>query len=70
MILHPCEEPPLGLNHFIDGTDRRRVPLQDEDHPGNHPHLVPGFPTLRSGTFPERFQSTSVPVGSREIRLF
>ena len=30
-----CEEPLLGLIHLNDGTDRRRVPLQNEDHPGN-----------------------------------
>ena len=53
-----CEEPRLGLNHLNDGTDRRRVSLQDEDHPGNDPHLVPAFaefvfPNV-PGTVPER----------------
>ena len=65
--MHHCEEPHLGLNQLNDGTDRRRVPLQDEDHPGNDPHLVPGFPHLCSGMFPERFRSASVSVGSREF---
>ena len=63
------EEPRIGLSHLNDGTDRRRVPLQDKDHPGNNPHLVPDFPRLCSGMFPERFWSASVSVGSREIRL-
>ena len=26
-----CEEPRLGLNQLNDGTDRRGVPLQDEE---------------------------------------
>ena len=70
MIKHDdCEEPRLGLNQLNDGTDKRRVPLQDEDHPGNHHHLVPGFPTLCFGKFPERFRSASVSVVSREIRV-
>ena len=45
------------------------VPLQDEDHPENDPHLVPGFPGLCSGMFPERFRRMSAFVGSKEIRL-
>ena len=64
-----CEEPRMGVSHLNDGTDRRIVPLQDEDHPGNNPLLVPGFPRLCSGKFPERSRSASVYVGSREIRL-
>ena len=64
-----CEEPRLGLSHLNDGTDRRRVPLRNEDHPGNDPHLAPGFPILCSGMFPERFRSASVSMVSREIRL-
>ena len=44
-----CEEPCLRLSQLNDGIDRWRVPLQDEDHPGNDPHLVPGFPRM----FPE-----------------
>ena len=63
-----CEEPRLGLNHLNDGTDGRRVPLKDEEHPENDPHLVPDFPRLCSRMFPERFRSASVPVGSKEIR--
>ena len=66
---HLCEEPRLCLSHLNDGTDRWRVPLQDEDHPGNDPHLVPGFPPLCSGMFPKGLRSASVSVGSREIRL-
>ena len=59
-----CEEPRLGLNQLNDGTDRWRVPLHDEDHPGNDPHLVPVFPRLCSGMTPERFRGASVTVGS------
>ena len=51
-----CEEHRLGLNLLNDGTDRRRVAPQDEDHPGNDPQLVPGFPCLCWGLFPERFR--------------
>ena len=58
----------MGLNHLNDGTHGRRVPLQDEDHPENDPHVVPGFPRLCSRMFPERFRSVSVPVGSTEVR--
>ena len=68
-LLSPCEEPRLGLNQLNVGTDRRRVQLQDEDRSGNDSHLVPAFPRLCSGMFPERFRSVSVSVGSREIRL-
>ena len=64
-----CEEPRLGPNLLIDGSDRRRIPLHDEDHPGNNPHLVLGFPRLCSGMFTEGFRSASVSVGSKEIRL-
>ena len=60
-----CKEPRLGLSQLNDGIDRRRVPLQDEDHLGNDPHSVPGFPRLCSGMF----RSALVSVGSREIRL-
>ena len=63
------EEPRLGVSQLNDGINRRRVPLQDEDHLGNDLHLVPGFPRLCSGMFPERFRSASVTVGSREICL-
>ena len=41
-----CEKPCQGLNQLNDGTDKRRVPLQDEDHHGNDLHLVLGFPRL------------------------
>ena len=64
-----CDEPRLGLNQLNDGTDRRRIPLQDENHSGNEPHLVPGFPSLCSGMFPQRFRIVSVLVGSKEIHL-
>ena len=64
-----CEEPGLCLSQLNDGIDRRRVPLQDEDHPGNDPDLVSGFPRLCSRMFPERFRSASVSVGSEETRL-
>ena len=57
------------MSQLNDGIDRRRVSVQDEDHPGNDPHLVPDFPRLCSGMFPERFRSASVSVGSEETRL-
>ena len=47
----------MCLSQLNDGIDRRRVPLQDEDHPGNDPHLVSSFPTFVfrnvPGTVPE-----------------
>ena len=64
-----CEEPRLDLSQLNDETDRRRVPLQHEDPLGIDPPLVPGFPRLCYGMFPDRFRSASVSVGSREIRL-
>ena len=64
-----CEELRLVLNHINNGTDSRRVPLQDEDHPGNDPHVVPDFPPLCSGIIPERSRSASVSAGSRENHL-
>ena len=60
-----CEETRLCLSQLNDGIDRQRVPLQDEDHHGNDPHLVPGFPRLCSGMFPERFRSASVSIFKR-----
>ena len=48
------EAPGLGLSQLNDGTDRRRFPLQDDNHPGTDPHLVPVFPRLCSGMFLER----------------
>ena len=63
------EELRLGMNQVNDGTNKPRVPFQDEDYPGNDPHLLPGFPRLCSEMSPERFWSVSVPVGSNEIRL-
>ena len=53
-----CEEPRLCLSQSNDGIDRRRVPLQDEDDPGNDPPLVPAFPRLCSGMFPLGSQET------------
>ena len=64
-----CKELRPGLNWLSDGTDRWRIPLQDEDNSGKNPHSVPGFPRLCSGMFPKRFRTVSVPTGSREIRL-
>ena len=48
-----CVEPRAGLNQMNDATDRRMVPLQDKDLPGNDPHLVSSFPRLYSGTVSE-----------------
>ena len=68
-LLSPCEEPRICHSHMNDGIDRRSVPLQDEDHLGNDPHLVPGFQRLCSGVFPERFPSASLSVASEETPL-
>ena len=69
MIWITCEEPRLGVSHLDERTDRHRLPLQDEDDPGNDRQLVPGFPPLYYGTFTEWVRSVSVSVGSTEIRL-
>ena len=66
---HVCERSRPGLSQLGCWHDRRRTPLQDGDHSGNDPRLVPGFLRQRSGRFLERFRRMSVSVGSREIRL-
>ena len=38
-----CKMPHLGLNSQIGRTDSLKYLLKDEDHPGNGPHLFPGF---------------------------
>ena len=58
-----------GLSQLDSWHDRQRAPLQDGDHSGNDPHLVPGFLCQRSGLLPERFGRMSVSLGSEEIRL-
>ena len=68
-LKHICQGPRLCLSQLNDRVDRRRVPLQDEDHSGSRPHSFPGFPRLCFGMFPERFRNASLSVGSREIRL-
>ena len=60
---------PSGSETIERRADRRRVPLQDEDHPGNDPHSIPSFPRLCSKMFPEWFWTASVSVGSGKIRL-
>ena len=64
-----CEKSHPGLNQLDCWHDRQRTPLQDGDHSGNGPRLVPGFLSQCTGMFPERFRRMSVPVGSREICL-
>ena len=54
-----CEELRLYLNQLSDGTGRRRILLQDEDHSGNDPHSVSGLLRRRSENIPERFQIES-----------
>ena len=44
-----CEEPCLSLNPQSDETNRQRILLQDENHSGNDPRFVPGFPGPVSG---------------------
>ena len=61
-----CEKLHLGLNELNDGTDRQKVPLQNEDHPGNEPSLFSCFPLFCSGMFLERFRGASISVGSRD----
>ena len=56
----------LGSNLVRIGSEERL--LQDEDHSGNGPHLLPGFLYLGSGISPERFRSEPELVGSEEIR--
>ena len=63
-VLSPCEEPRSGLNKLSDGSDRLRIPLQDDGYSGNDPHLVPGFQRLSCGLFRERFWSVSITLGS------
>ena len=50
-LLSPCEEPHLVLNQLVDGTDRLKIPFQDEDYSGNDSHLVPAFQRLCSRMF-------------------
>ena len=64
-----CERFRPGLSQLDCWRNRQGTPLQDRDHSGNDPRLVPGFLRRRSGMFPERFRSASVSVGSREIHL-
>ena len=63
-----CERSRPGLSQLGCWHDRQRTPLQDGDHSGKDPRLVPVFLRYRSRMFPERFRKMSVPVGSREIR--
>ena len=46
-----CERPPLGLSQLNCWTDSQRTPLQDGDHSGNDPQLVPDFLCQCSGMF-------------------
>ena len=64
-----CEEPFLGLNRSAEETDRRRILLEDEHQSGYDRPLVPSFPRLCSGMFPERLRTVSVLVVPRENRL-
>ena len=44
-----CERPPLGLSQLNCWADSQRTPLQDGDHSGNDPRLVPDFLLQCSG---------------------
>ena len=59
----------MSLNRLTEGTGRRRTLLQDEDHSGNNPRLIPGIPSLCSEMLPDRFRIVSVLVRSRKIHL-
>ena len=52
-----CRDRLLGQS-FVP-SDRRRDPLQDEDHSGSRPHSFPGYYLMRSGRAPEWFRSGS-----------
>ena len=60
-----CERSRLGLSQLDYWHDKQRTQLQDGDHSGNDPRLVPAFPRQCSGMF----RRMSVFVGSGEIRL-
>ena len=48
-----CERSRLSLSQLGYWHHRQRTPLQDEDHSGNDPRLVPGFLRRGSGMVPE-----------------
>ena len=56
-------------NRQFDVPNKRRIPFQNEDHPGKVFHLVRGFERLYTGRLVKWFQSVPVPVNSRDIRL-
>ena len=61
-LLSPFEALLLGLSQLSDGTDKRRIPFQDEDLSWNKPHLLPGFPSPCSELFMKQLQIVSVTV--------
>ena len=68
-IYWSCERRLLGLSQLDCWTNRQKTPLQNGDHSGNDPQLVPDFLCHCFGMFLERFRRVPVFVGSREIRL-
>ena len=64
-ILSPCERSRPCLSQLGCWQNKQRFPVQDGDHSGDDPHLVPGFVRQRSGVFPERFRRMSVRLVSR-----
>ena len=62
-------QPLLRCSLEIGATDRWRYLLQDEDHSGIDPRLVPGSLSWNSGMLSERFRIVPGLVDSKEIRL-
>ena len=51
-----CEKSLPGQSQSNSWSHGQRTPLQDGDHSGNDPQLVPGFLAHCSGIFRERFR--------------
>ena len=69
LVRNQSEEPLLGLNQSIDGTDRLIIPLQDEARSGNKSLFGSWFSTSVFPNVPGTVPLVYVPVGSREVRL-
>ena len=54
------------LVRILQKSDSKRHPFQDEDHPGNDPHLFPGSPYSNSGISPEHLRGELGLVGSEK----
>ena len=63
-LCYICERALLGVIRSNCGTDPQKTLRQNEVFSGSDHQLVPGFPSLCSETFLERFRSASASVGS------